>query len=202
MKLPVVILAVAVLAAASIKAQDKVDPDTREQIEAAKKQADKMGVKTPDIDKLMADEAKEDAAAKTETAKTAPATKGEPLAALPPWIPPVDGFQTTVGAGKHWIDKNGKEQGALKGIVSGDSHAVFKKWEASTKSKFSGPDTVWEPTIGDINGKHYVSLHTFRRDTSGTDFCDVRLEIESTDGGKSNVTITYVQPTAGCGEKK
>ena len=202
MKLPIVILAAAILGAASIRAQDNVDPDMREQIEAAKKQADKMGVKAPDIDKLMADQAKEDAAAKTETAKTVPATKGEPLAALPEWIPPVDGFQSTAGAGKYWTDKDGKEQGTIKGSVAGDPHAVFKKWEASTKSKFSGPDTVWEPTIGDINGKHYVSLHTLRRDTSGTDFCDVRLEIESAGSEKSNVTVTYVQPSAGCAEKK
>ena len=190
------------MCAISIKAQDNVAPDTREQIEAAKKQADKMGVKMPDIDKLMADEAKEDAAAKTETAKKAPATKGEPLAALPEWIPPVDGFQSTAGSGKHWIDNDGKEQGTMKGTVGGDSHAIFKKWESSAKPKFSGGDTGWEPTIGDINGKHYVSLHTFRRDTSGTDFCDVRLEIESAGGGKSNVTVTYIQPAAGCAEKK
>jgi len=190
------------MCAVSIRAQDNVDPDAQEQIKAAKKQADKMGVKMPDIDKLMADEAKEDAAAKTETAQTAPATKAEPLAALPAWIPPVDGFQSTAGSGKHWIDNDGKEQGTMKGTVPGDSHAVFRKWESSTKPKFSGGDTGWEPTIGDINGKHYVSLHTFRRDTSGTDFCDVRLEIENAGGGKSNVTVTYIQPASGCGQKK
>jgi len=89
------------MCAVSIKAQDNIDPDTREQINAAKKQADKMGVKMPDIDKLMADEAKEDAAAKTETAKRVSPTKSEPLAALPVWIPPVEGFQSTVGSGKH-----------------------------------------------------------------------------------------------------
>ena len=191
-----------VMCAASIKAQDNVDPDMREQIEAAKKQADKMGVKMPDIDKLMADQAKEDAAAKTETAKNAPAKKAEPLAALPEWIPPVDGFQSTGGTGKHWTDNDGKEEGTMKGTVPGDSHAVFKKWEALAKSQFNGPDTGWEPTVGDINGKRYVSLHTFRRDTSGTDFCDVRVEIENAGGGKSNVTITYTQPAAGCSAEK
>ena len=201
MKIYVSIFLVA-MCAISIKAQNNVDPDSQEQINAAKKQADKMGVKMPDIDKLMADEAKEDAAAKTETAKRAAPTKAEPLASLPAWIPPVDGFQSTAGSGKHWIDNEGKEQGTMKGIVPGDPHAVFKKWESASKSQFSGPDTVWEPTIGDINGKHYVSLHTFRRDTSGTDFCDIRVEIESAGGGKSNVTVTYVQPSGGCGEAK
>jgi hypothetical protein len=88
------------------------------------------------------------------------------------------------------------------GTVVGDPHAVFKKWEQLAKPQFSGPDTSWSPTIGSVNGKHYVSLHTFRRDASGAEFCDVRLEIDSAAGGKSNVTVTYIQPSAGCGEKK
>jgi hypothetical protein len=201
MKIHLCIFLVA-MCAVSLKAQDKVDPDEREQINAAKKQADKMGVKVPDIDKIMEQTAAEDAAAKTETAKKAPATKAEPLAMLPSWIPTLEGFQSKTGTGKHWIDNDGKEQGTMQGTVAGDPHIVFKKWEDSAKPKFSGGDTTWEPTLGNVNGRHYVSLHAFRRDASATDFCDVRLEIESTEGGKSNVTVTYVQPSAGCGEKK
>ena len=186
-----------------IRAQDNIDPDMQEQINAAKKQAEKMGVKMPDIEKMMQESAAEDdAAAKTEAAKKAPATKPEPLAALPAWVPAIDGFQLTAGSGKHWIDNEGKEQGTMKGTVAGDPHAVFKKWEQSAKPQFSGPDTSWSPTIGSVNGKHYVSLHTFRRDASGTAFCDLTLELDAAGGGKSTVTISYIQPTGGCGEKK
>jgi hypothetical protein len=179
-----------------------VDPDMQEQINAAKKQAEKMGVKMPDIDKMMQESAAEDAAEKTEEAKKAAATKPEPLAALPSWIPSLEGFQPTARSGKHWIDSEGKEQGTMNGTVSGDPHAVFKKWEESAKPQFSGPDTSWSPTIGSVNGRHYVSLHTFRRDASGTDFCDVTLELDTAGGGKSTATVTYKQPSAGCGDKK
>jgi hypothetical protein len=187
--------------ALSLNAQN-VDPDTQEQIKAAKKQAEKMGVKMPDIDKMMQESEADDAAAKKEVANKAAATKPERLASLPAWIPALDGFQATAGSGKHWIDSDGKEQGTMIGTVVGDPHAVFKKWEQLAKPQFSGPDTSWSPTIGSVNGKHYVSLHTFRRDASGAEFCDVRLEIDSAAGGKSNVTVTYIQPSAGCGEKK
>jgi hypothetical protein len=186
--------------ASSIKAQDNVDPDMQEQINAAKKQAEKMGVKMPDIDKMMKESAAEDA--RTEEAKKVAATKPEPLAALPAWIPPLDGFQAVAGSGKHWIDSEGKEQGTMTGTVAGDPHAVFKKWEQSAKPQFSGPDTSWSPTIGNVNGTHYVSLHTFRRDTSGTELCDLTLELDAASGGKSKATVTYIQPSAGCGEKK
>jgi hypothetical protein len=196
--------AVLIFGTVSFKAQDNVDPDTRAQIEAAKKNAEKMGVKMPDIDKMMAEDAEEDAAAKKEVANKTAATKPEPLASLPSWIPPIDGFQPTTGSGKHWIDNEGKEQGTMRGIVSGDPHVVFKSWEKLAKPKFSGGDTAWEPTIGDMNGRHYVSLHAFRRDAQGADFCDLRLELESAKSGKSNVTFTYIQPAAGCvaAEKK
>jgi hypothetical protein len=55
-----------------------------------------------------------------------------------------------------------------------------------------------------MNGRHYVSLHAFRRDAQGVDFCDLRLELESAPGGKSKVMLAYIQPTAGCAaaEKK
>ena len=56
------------ICAIAIKAQN-VDPDTQEQINAAKKQAEKMGVKMPDIDKMMQEDAADDAAAKKETGK-------------------------------------------------------------------------------------------------------------------------------------
>src|SRR5256885_2510643 len=94
--------------AVSLRAQD-VDPDTQEQINAAKKQAEKMGVKMPDIDKMMQESAADDAATKKEVANKASATKPEPLASLPAWIPALDGFQATAGSGKHWIDSEGKE---------------------------------------------------------------------------------------------
>ena len=123
--------------ALSLNAQN-VDPDTREQINAAKKQAEKMGVKMPDIDKMMQESAANDAAAKKEVANKAAATKPEPLAMLPAWIPALDGFQVTAGSGKHWIDNEGKEQGTMIGTVAGDPHAVFKKWEQSAKPQFSG----------------------------------------------------------------
>ena len=190
-----------VASAVSLRAQN-VDPDTQEQINAARKQAEKMGVKTPDIDKMMQENAAEEAAEKNEAAKKAASIKPEPLAALPAWVPAIDGFQSTAGSGKHWIDSDGKEQGTILGTVAGDPHAVFKKWEASAKAQFSGPDTSWSPTVGNVNGKYYVSLHTFRRDSSGTDFCDLKLELDSASGGKSNVTIRYTQPSAGCSEKK
>ena len=182
----------------SVNAQN-VDPDAQEQINAAKKQAEKMGVKMPDIDKMMQESAAEDAAEKTEAAKKAAATKPEPLSALPSWIPLLDGFQPTAGSGKHWIDSDGKEQGTMIGTVAGDPHAVFKNWEQSAKPQFSGPDTSWSPTIGSVNGKHYVSLHTFRRDASGTELCDLALELDAQGGGKSKATVTYKQPAAGCG---
>src|SRR6266404_807268 len=185
----------------SIAAQN-VDPETQERSNAAKKQAEKMGVKLPEIDKMMQENAAEDAAAKTEATKKAAATKPEPLALLPAWIPALDGFQATAGSGKHWIDNDGKEQGTMIGTVAGDPHAVFRKWEQSAKPQFSGPDTSWSPTIGNVNGKHYVSLHTFRRDTSGTELCDLTLELDAESGGKTKATVTYIQPSAGCGEKK
>ena len=184
----------------SVRAQDNVDPDMQEQINAAKKQAEKMGVKMPDIEKMMQESAAEDA--RTEGAKKAAATKPESLASLPAWIPALDGFQVTAGSGKHWINDDGKEEGTMIGTVAGDPHAVFKKWEQLAKPQFSGPDTSWSPTIGSVNGKHYVSLHTSRRDTSGTDLCDLTLELDAAGGGKSKATVSYIQPAAGCGEKK
>ena len=183
-------------------AQDNIDPDTQVQINAAKKQAEKMGVKMPDIDKMMQESAAEDAAASDASAKKAAATKPAPLAALPTWVPALDGFQATARSGKHWTNDDGKEQGTMIGTVAGDPHAVFKKWEQLAKPQFSGPDTSWSPTIGSVNGKHYVSLHTFRRDTSGTDLCDLTVELDTAGGGKSKATVTYIQPAAGCGEKK
>src|SRR6266852_8268531 len=104
MKIHIFVFAISTLGSVSLKAQDNVDPDSREQIEAAKKNAAKMGVKTPDIDKMMAEDAEENAAAKKEIANKAAATKREPLASLPAWIPPIDGFQSTTGSGEHWID--------------------------------------------------------------------------------------------------
>jgi len=187
--------------ALSLNAQN-VDRDTQEQINAAKKQAEKMGVKMPDIDKMMQESSADDAAAKKEVANKAAATKPEPLASLPAWIPALDGFQPTSGSGKHWIDNDGKQQGTMIGTVAGDPHAVFKKWEQSAKPQFSGPDTSWSPTIGNVNGKHYVSLHTFRRDASGTELCDLTLELDAAGGGKSKATVSYIQSSGGCGEKK
>src|SRR6266849_2014565 len=102
MKTFISICAIAMFGASSIQAQDNVDPDSREQIEAAKKHAEKMGVKMPDIDKMMAEDAEENAAAKKEMANKAAATKPEPLTSLPAWIPLLDGFQATSGSGKHW----------------------------------------------------------------------------------------------------
>jgi hypothetical protein len=196
MKIYIFCFIAAILGSACIQAQDNVDPDAREQIEAAKKNAAKMGVKMPDIDKMIAESAEDDAAAKKEVANKAAPTKQEPLASLPAWIPPMDGFQSTAGSGQHWIDNEGKEQGTMRGTVAGDPHAVFKKWEQSAKTKFSGGDTGWEPTIGDMNGRHYVSLHTFRRDASGTDFYDLKLEIDAAGGGKIECD-NYLHPTRG-----
>ena len=98
-------------------AQDNIDPDTQAQINAAKKQAEKMGVKMPDIDKMMQESAAEDAAASDASAKKAAATKPEPLAALPTWVPALDGFQATTGSGKHWTNDDGKEQGTMIGTL-------------------------------------------------------------------------------------
>ena len=179
-------------------AQDNVDPDTQAQIDAAKKQAEKMGVKMADIDKMMA----EDETPKNEVAKRVAAAKPEALAALPVWIPSLKGFQPLSGTGTHWTDNEGKEQGTMRGTITGDPHAIFKKWEQSAKPQFSGPDTSWSPTIGNINGRHYVSLHAFRRDASGTDLCDLKLELDTAEGGKSTATVTYTQPAGGCGEKE
>ena len=187
--------------ALSLKGQN-VDPETQEQINAAKKQAERMGIKMPDIDKLMEESAAEDAAMKKGVANKAAATKPQPLASLPTWIPAIDGFQPTNGTGKHWIDNDGKEQGTMIGTIAGDPHAIFKKWEESAKPQFSGPDTSWSPTIGSTNGEHYIYLHTFRRDASGTELCDLTLELDTAGGGKSKATVTYIQPAAGCGEKK
>ena len=113
-----------VASAVSLRAQN-VDPDTQEQINAAKKQAEKMGVKTPDIDKMMQENAAEEAAEKNEAAKKAASIKPEPLAVLPAWVPAIDGFQPTAASGKHWIDSDGKEQGTMLGTAAGDPHAVF-----------------------------------------------------------------------------
>src|SRR5262249_39627529 len=140
--------------------------------------------------------------AKKEAPNKAAPTTAEPLTSLPAWIPAIDGFQPASGTGKHWIDSDGREQGTMTGTVAGDPHAVFKKWELSAKSQFSGPATSWSPTIGSVNGKHYVSLHTFRRDASGTDLCDLQLELDAADGGESKATVTYIQPSAGCSETK
>ena len=65
MKISIFVFLIAICAI-SVNAQN-VDPDTQEQINAAKKQAEKMGVKMPDIDKMMEESAAEDGAAKTET---------------------------------------------------------------------------------------------------------------------------------------
>src|SRR6266404_7647255 len=107
MKIFLFVFLIALFGAFSINAQN-VDPDTQEQINAAKKQAEKMGVKMPDIDKMMEENAAEDAAAKTEATKKAAATKPEPLPSLAAWIPALDGFQAMAGSGKHWIDNDGK----------------------------------------------------------------------------------------------
>src|SRR6266404_3106085 len=193
MKIFLFVFLIALFGTWSINAQN-VDPDTQAQINAAKKQAEKMGVKMPDIDKMMQESAAEDAAANDASTKKAAATKPEPLAALPAWIPAIDGFQATAGSGKHWTNDDGKEQGTMIGTVAGDPHAIFKKWEQLAKPQFSGPDTSWSPTIGSVNGKHYVSLHTFRRDTSGTDLCDLTLELDTAGSGKSKATVTYIRP--------
>jgi hypothetical protein len=50
--------------------------------------------------------------------------------------------------------------------------------------------------------QHYVSLHIFRRDASGTAFCDLTLELDAEGAGKSNVTVSYVQSAGGSGETK
>lgn len=121
---------------------------------------------------------------------------------MPSWIPPLDGFRAVAGSGKHWIDNDGKEQGTIIGKVAGDPHGVFKKWEQSAKPQFSGPDTSWSPTIESVNGKHYVSLHISRRDSNGADLCDLKIEFDAGGGGKSNVTVTYIQPPGGCGGNK
>jgi hypothetical protein len=80
----------------------------RAQIEPAKKSAEKMGVKMPDIDKMMAEDTEED------ENKTA-ATKPEPLAALP------------VCGSKQWVDNEGREQGTLRGTGSRRSLHRFQK---------------------------------------------------------------------------
>ncbi len=32
--------------------------------------------------------------------------------------------------------------------------------------------------------------------------CDLTLELDAADAGKSNVTVSYIQPAGGCGETK
>jgi len=90
----------------------------------------------------------------------------------------------------------------MRGTVSRGTATLFSKNGRRRRNRnLVDPDTACEPTVGDMSCKHYVSLHVFRRDASGTDFCDVRLEIESSSGGKSNVAVTYIQPSSGCGER-
>ncbi len=57
-------------------AQDNVDPDMQEQINAAKKQAAKMGVKMPDIEKMMQESDAEDSAGKKDAATRGCAKNG------------------------------------------------------------------------------------------------------------------------------
>jgi hypothetical protein len=147
---------------------------------------------------MMQEDAAEAAAAKTEGAKKAAATKPEPLAALPSWIPGVEGFKPRLDPANIGPATKERSRGPFAAI-----RTQFSRDGSSRPNRNSAVPTLpGHPTIGTVNGKHYVSLHTFRRDASCTDLCDLTLELDAAGGGKSTVKVRYIQPATGRGEKK
>jgi len=67
---------------------------------------------------------------------------------------------------------------------SGDPHSCLQKLGKISETQISGATQRGEPTIGDMNGRHYVSLHAFRRDAQSPIFCYRRLELESAKSGQ------------------
>jgi hypothetical protein len=67
------------------------------------------------------------AATKKDVTNRLPQQKLEPLAALPSWIRAAERFQSTTATGKHWTNNEGKEQGTMRGTVSGGLPHYFPK---------------------------------------------------------------------------
>ena len=140
------------LSTLSARAAEDFDPETKAALEAARKAAEKAGVKMPDVRKMIEDAEAEDAAEKKADAKgkpdagkpAAPATKmatqkPEPLKALPDWITPLPDFKPAHG-GRRWAEE-GVEKGELTGSVPGAPRDVAAAWAKAAKEHFRGVTT-------------------------------------------------------------
>ncbi len=157
MKIPPRLLTIGMaisLSALSARAAEDFDPETKAALEAARKAAEKAGVKMPAIKKLMDEAEAEDAAEKKPAVKgkaaagkpeaPAPAPtmateKPQPLKALPDWITPLPDFKPAHG-GRRWAEE-GVEKGELTGTVPGAPRDVAATWAAAAKEHFRGVTT-------------------------------------------------------------
>ena len=187
MKLPARLLSLCLFAtlttAFSAAAADDLDPEARAAIEAARKMAEKAGVKVPDLKKLMAEDADE----KDDTAKKPKGvtTKPSPLTALPAWVTPIPGFKPAPG-GTRWIE-DGVEHGTMSGTVAGTTREVGEQWKTAAKEKFSSTTT----NDMTINGALTVIVFAAYLKDEQVEH-KVELELKPSKGGKySQAKVSY-----------
>ena len=172
-------------------AVEDFDAETKAALEAARKTAEKAGVKMPDIKKLMEEtdepstpEKKKSGKDKASAAK-ASTEKSEPLKALPVWVTPIPGFQPAPG-GKKWRE-DGAEKGEISGTVPGAPREVAESWAKAAKEKFRGVTT----NTMTINGALTLTVFASYLKDEEVEH-EVEFELKPGKGGKtSEVTVNY-----------
>ena len=188
MKLPSFTLSLlaALTATFSAAAADTLDPEARAAIEAARKMAEKAGVKTPDLKKLMAEDADEkDEKDDADKKPKGPTTKPSPLTALPAWVTPIPGFKPAPG-GTRWIE-DGVEHGTISGTVAAAPRDLAEQWKNAAKEKFSSV-AINDATI---NGALTVTVFAAYLREEQVEH-KAELELKPAKGGKtSQAKISY-----------
>lgn len=170
--------------------EDVLPPEARAAIEAAKRNAEKMGVAMPDVEKLMAEDAAEEKEQAKEKPKKLAATKPEPLKELRAWIPPIDGFKPNPGTGKYWIDENGKENGTMSGTVPAGPREAAENFQKAARPRF--PSVSYNDST--INDKLTMTVYVSNLEGEEKEQ-KIELKLTPAKGGKSSDAIlTYIQP--------
>ena len=91
------------------------------------KQGEKMGIKMPDIDKIMVEDVVKGGGDEKRRNEQAAATKAGTARSFTIMDSRCRRFQSTTATGKHWTNNEGKEQGTMRGTVSGGLPHYFPK---------------------------------------------------------------------------
>lgn len=171
------------------------DAETKKQLKEANEAAEKMGVKMPDVQKMLDANASEEAAQKAATKKRHAETvaKYSGKAALPDWAPKVPKFTASGPAAIKTVD--GQEKIVVTGTSPLSPNELADAWDTFKNDKFSH-----ERTGSNINGQ-VSQIVSYSKVENPMDA--VRMEAERKSGAKvTKITLSspVVDPEEGADE--